>query len=159
MKKEKLILMTIPLTTISSILVTSKILNKAIYQKNSKIEKFKSYYDMLNQWIIIKQNGKSLEEYFIKNNYKKIAIYGMGEMGKRLYDDLKNTNIEIKYAVDKNATAIYSDLNIINVEDNFEIVDVIIITAIFDFKQIFNDIKNKCNFDIISLEDVIYGIY
>lgn len=32
---------------------------------------------MMNQWIQAKQEGKSLEEYFIKNNYKKIAVYGM----------------------------------------------------------------------------------
>ena len=109
---------------------------KTIDEKATKVEKFKNYYNMLNQWLVLKQEGKNLSSFFESNEYKTIAIYGMGEMGNRLYDELKNTNIEIKYAIDKNADSTYTELEVIDPEDSYEDVDVIVVTATFAFEDI-----------------------
>jgi len=131
---------------------------KEVDEKSKKVDKFKGYYNMLNQWLILKQEGKSLTEYFKANNYKVIAIYGMGEMGNRLYDELKESDIEVKYAVDKNAAGTYSELDVIEKEDDFEKVDVIVVTATFAFDEIEAEIADKVDFPIVSLEDVVYEI-
>lgn len=132
--------------------------NKQIEQKTEKVDKFKGYYNMLNQWLILKQEGKNLSEYFQSNQHKTIAIYGMGEMGNRLYDELKNTDVSVKYAVDKNASGTYSELNVIDPEDEFENVDVIVVTATFAFDEIVEELREKVDFPIVSLEDVIYEV-
>ncbi len=131
---------------------------KQVGQKSEKVDKFKSYYNMLNQWLILKQEGKTLEKYFTDNGYKTIAIYGMGEMGNRLYDELKGTGIEVKYAIDKDAAGIYSDLDVVDVEDEFEEVDAVIVSAIFAFDEIEKILSEKLNCPIVSLEDVVYEI-
>ncbi len=125
---------------------------KQVEEKAEKVDKFKGYYNMLNQWLILKQEGESLVKYFNANEYKSIAIYGMGEMGNRLYDELSGTDVEIKYAVDQNAANTYSELNVI------ENVDVMIVTATFAFDEIEEEISDKVDFPIISLEDVVYEI-
>lgn len=131
---------------------------KQVGQKSEKVDKFKSYYNMLNQWLILKQEGKTLEKYFTDNGYKTIAIYGMGEMGNRLYDELKGTGIEVKYAIDKDAAGIYSDLDVVDVEDEFEEVDAVIVSAIFAFDEIEKILSEKLNCPIVSLEDVVYDV-
>ena len=130
--------------------------NKQIQQKAGKVDKFKGYYNMLNQWLILKQEGKSLAEYFKKNDYKTVAIYGMGEMGNRLYDELKDSEIEVKYAVDQNAASTYSELDVVDKEDSFADVDVMVVTATFAFDEIEEEIGSKCSFPIVSLDDVVY---
>lgn len=132
--------------------------NKQVNLKSEKVDKFKGYYNMLNQWLILKQEGKNLSEYFTSNGYKTIAIYGMGEMGNRLYDELKDSDIEVKYAVDKNAASTYSELEVIDLEDDFEPVDAMIVTATFAYDKIEEDLGGKIDFPIISLEDVVYEI-
>lgn len=132
--------------------------SKQVEQKAVKVDKFKGYYNMLNQWLTLKQEGKSLVEYFKSNDYKTVAIYGMGEMGNRLYDELKGSDIEVKYAVDQNAAGTYSELDVIDKEDDFEEVDVMVITATFAFDEIEEEINDKVNFPIVSLEDVVYEI-
>ena len=131
---------------------------KQIEQQAEKVDKFKSYYNMLNQWLILKQEGKSLSEYLKTNHYKTIAIYGMGEMGNRLYDELKKSDITVKYAVDKNASGTYSELDVIDAEDDFELVDAIVVTATFAFDEIEKTLSGRVDFPIVSLEDVIYEI-
>lgn len=132
--------------------------SKQVEKKAEKVDKFKGYYNMLNQWLILKQEGKCLCEYFKANGYQTIAIYGMGEMGNRLYEELKKSDIEVKYAVDKNAASTYSELEVIEPEDDFAPVDVIVVTATFAFEEIEEELSERVDFPIISLEDVVYEV-
>jgi len=138
--------------------VSTNISGKTIKEKTEKVDKFKSYYNMLNQWLLLKQQGKSLTKYFEDKGYKSIAIYGMGEMGNRLYDELLGTDIVVKYAIDKNAANTYSELTVCELEDELETVDAIIVTAIFAFEEIEASVNGVVNYPVISLEDVVYGI-
>lgn len=135
-----------------------KLRSKAIEQKAEKIVKFKSYYNMLNQWLILKQEGKTLEEYFIHNGYKTVAIYGMGEMGNRLYDELKDTSVQVEFAIDKNAASTYSELEVLGSDDTFPEIDAIIVSAIFAFDEVEKELNGKVNCPVISLEDIVYEI-
>ena len=125
---------------------------------SGKIEKFKGYYNMLNQWLMLKQEGKSLEKYFEDNGYKNIAIYGMGEIGNRLYNELKDSKkVKIKYVIDKNAD-ICSETRIFNIDDNFPDVDAVIITATFAFDEIKEELGKRLYVPVISIDDVIYSV-
>lgn len=132
--------------------------NKTIGERDKKIDKFKLYYNALNQWLNIKQCGKSIEKYFVENNYKTIAIYGMGEMGNRLYEDLKNSGVTVKYAIDKKADETFSEVEVLSLEDELPEVDVIVVSAIFAFEEIEKDITEVCNIPVVSLEDVLYDV-
>ena len=136
----------------------NKLSGNTVEAKSEKADKFKGYYNMLNQWLILKQEGKSLETYFTDNGYKTVAIYGMGEMGNRLYEELKDTTVEVKYAVDKNAMGIYSELEIVDNENTFSPVDVMVVTATFAFDEIENELQDKIDCPIVSLDDVVYEV-
>ena len=41
-------------------LITGKKMHKLMKQEIKKIDKFKKYYNLLNQWLALKQQGKSL---------------------------------------------------------------------------------------------------
>lgn len=131
---------------------------KEVEKKEKKVDKFKSYYNLLLQWLEIKQEGKNLVSYFEENNYKKIAIYGMGELGNRLYEELKGTEIEVKYAIDKNAENTYSELDVYTIDEQLEEVDAVVVSAIFAFDEIEKELSDKVDCPIISLEDVVYEI-
>ncbi len=119
-------------------------------------QKMTEFYRLLIEWLRIKQEGKSLASFFIRNGYKTIAIYGMKELGERLYDELKDSEIEIKYIIDKNANAIYADVDVVEPEDTLEVVDVIVVTAIHYFDEIDEVLGVKVDYPVISLEDIIY---
>lgn len=157
MKKQVTVLSTI-VGTVAGAIATGIIKQKAIDEKSKKVDKFKTYYNMLNEWLMIKQEGKSLEKYFINNGYQTIAIYGMGEMGNRLYDELKNSEIKVKYAIDKEASSTYSEIEVIEMEDELPEVDAVVVTAVFAFEDIEEKLQEVVECPIISLEDVIFEI-
>ena len=74
--------------------------------------KMYKYYVTLNNWLEKKQNNINLSSYFQNMGYKSVAIYGMKEVGERLYNELKDTETEVKYVIDQNADSIYADVDI-----------------------------------------------
>lgn len=139
-----------------------------IYGKRSKItvlqkaykacDKYKSYYAMLNQWLVLKHLGKSLTEYFLNENYLRIGIYGMGEMGRRLIDELDFSKVKIEYVIDRSEDMKIEGVNFVSLEYAEDNIDAIIVTAVFAFDEIKNEISQRLTCPIISLEDIIYEL-
>lgn len=113
---------------------------------------------MMNQWVKVKQEGKNLSEYFEKNGYKKIAIYGMSYAGETLVEELVNSNIEIAYGIDQKADSIYSDIDVISVDDDLQEVDAVVVTAISFFDEIEEKLSEKLDCPILSLEEILYEV-
>lgn len=118
-------------------------------------KKIVSYYGLLNKWLMIKQQGKSLTEYFHKNDIQSIAIYGYKELGERLYDELKGTDIEVKYIIDKNVDHIRAEIDVYSPDESLPQVDAIVITATYYYDEIEDELYDMVDFPIISLEDVL----
>ena len=117
--------------------------------------KMTKYYFTLNNWIEIKQDNKNLSMYFNTMGYKTVAIYGMKEVGERLYKELKDSEVVVKYAIDQNAEGIYSDVDIYSVDDELPDVDVIVVTPTYYYNSILKNLKDKVKCPIISLDDII----
>lgn len=113
---------------------------------------------LMNQWTSVKQNGKEVKKYFIQNNINKIAIYGMGYVGIRLVKELRNSEIEVVYGIDKNAANIYSEIELRTVEDELSDVDAVIVTLIDGFDEVYSVLSKKMDCRIIAIEDVINEI-
>lgn len=133
--------------------------------EGKKLKKVKGYADkhlalylMMNQWVKVKQENKSIAEYLEKNGYQQIAIYGMNYVGETLMSELANTNIQVKYAIDKNADNIYADVDILLPEDDFDNVDAVIVTPITFFDEIEEMLSEKMDCPILSMEDILYEI-
>lgn len=110
---------------------------------------------MLTIWVQQKQNGRLTERFFERNNYHKIAIYGMNDIGERLLDDLKNSQIEVKYAIDRNADNIMSKLKVVFPDSELEEVDAVVVTAIGYFDEIRETLYQRVKCPIVALNDVL----
>lgn len=132
--------------------------SKKMKEMTQKAAKVHELYMAFDQWLRIRQEGKTLVEYFISHNYGTVAIYGMKELGERLYDELEGTDITVSYIIDKNANAIYADVNVITPYEELKPVDVIVVTAVYYFDEIEEMLSEKVNCPIISLEDILYEV-
>lgn len=143
---------------VAGVTASGTVTNKVVQQNGKRVDKFKSYYEVLNQWLMLKQEGKKIDTYFEKAGYRNIAIYGMGEVGNRLQKELEESEIKILYCLDKEAACLDADSNVIDMEDGLQGIDVVIVTAMFAFDEIEEDLMAKVDCPIISLEEVIFAI-
>lgn len=150
------------LSAVTGAVVGAATVGKTMVEKVEKTRKMSdkhlALFQMMNQWVRVKQEGKNLSEYFERNNYKKIAIYGMSYAGETLVEELRRTKTEVVYGIDRNADSIYSDVDIVSLEDDLTEVDAIIVTAITFFDELEEEISKKADCPIISLEDILYEV-
>lgn len=133
-------------------------LSKELKRQRQLAEKHLALFVMMDRWVEVKQEGKNLAEYFKKEGYKTVAIYGMHYAGERLFEELQKTDIEVKYGIDKNAETIYSELDIYHPDDDLEQVDAVVVTPIYFFSEISKELEEKFDCPIISLEDILYEL-
>lgn len=121
----------------------------------------KNISNLLMRWIGIKQSGRSIENFFLNNNYRSIAIYGFGDLGKLFFNELRNSKVpRIVAVIDKNVDYFnidiaYNDVDFITPQEVFPSFDVMVIASVRSYSEMYSLVKDKCTSPIVSLEQVI----
>ena len=157
MKKRNIFLATILgglLGTTSMYFLQKKKLAKEIEldEKNDAILK------VYNKWMLLENEGLTVKDYLLRCGYKKIAVYGMHYLGENLCKALENTEIDIVYAIDKNANRMYSGIEILSPNDFLEDVDAIIVTAFYYYDEREETLSSKLDCPILSFDDILNEI-
>lgn len=129
--------------------------SKKKIKQSQMLDKLSLYYQMLNMWLEMKQKGKSIVTYLKQKGINRIAIYGMKELGERLYEEVKNTEIEVVCIIDKTPNLVIGDFMVISPEEEIPQVDAIIVTADYYFQEIEELFKSKVSCPIYSLNGVL----
>ncbi|WP_026650995.1 hypothetical protein [Butyrivibrio proteoclasticus] len=132
-------------------------LKKRNSELTDEVIKLRELQKVLMMWIQDYQDGRRLISFFHKNGYKSIAIYGFADLGIALCGELENTDVEVKYGIDRNAEMVYSEKTVYKPYDDLPPVDVVVVTAVHYFDDVKRDLEKKLSCPIISIEDVIIG--
>jgi len=115
---------------------------------------------MLNRLLLLEHNHMSMERFFVDNQVQKIAIYGMGLLGCRVYEHLKMSNIEILCAFDREAESFREDneLQVLLPEkmlEQEEKPELILVASSNYYYEIKEEWEERAGIDMISVEEVI----
>lgn len=156
MKKGTIAILTTLVGSIASAGAVYKVTNKKIKTEKELDKKNDTILKVFSQWMQVKQKGRNVSDYLKENGYKTIAIYGMHYLGECLYAELKHSEIDVKYVIDRNAANIELDIDIVTPNDTLAEVDAVIVTPIYYFDEIEEQLSKNMKCPIISLEDIVY---
>lgn len=133
--------------------------DEIIRVKDERINKFTKYFNLMDRWTWILLTDRSIEEFFYKNSFYKVAIYGLGKIGDRLIENIdKIPEVTVVYAIDKSVAKVSNKFIVYDIEDDFPEADVVIVTPIFSFEEIKDKLASKVNIPIVSIDEIIYSI-
>ena len=150
MKKQLILMISLVMGFAAGVSIIRQREKKAKQKEKEMSEKHLALFLMMNQWVQVKQEGKKLADYLSEHGYKNIAVYGMSFAGERLVNELRGT--------DKQADTLYSEIDLVSLEDEWKEVDAIIVTAITFFDEIEKMLSQRIYCPILSLEDILYEI-
>lgn len=125
-----------------------------IREREAERDKFKNYYMLMDQWMVLLESEYSLTKYFERHNYHNMAIYGFGCLGQHLFNQLKEL-IDIQYIIDQKININNFYLPMYRPQEALPEVDVIIVTVTGEFDKIYDLLRNKVMGDIVSLSKVV----
>ncbi|MGE7090252.1 LicD family protein [Lysinibacillus sp. NPDC048646] len=127
--------------------------------EDRRVEIYSSNNGILNKWLSVTFEGKNIGAYLNEYKYRKVAIYGIGELGKRLIESLRHSKIVVELIIDKNnKLETYED---IQVTDSIQTIlrsniDCVIVTPVFDFDIIYDKIVIlNGDIKVLSLEQIL----
>lgn len=136
-----------------------RLYDKKLQYKQIEIIKNVQISQFLNNWLQMYQMKKNMVPYILDMGYKSIAIYGMGILGQRLYDELEESDIIVKYAIDRNAANIRDLVDVKHPSEELEPVEAVIVTSLYYVDEIKRDMESKMECPVISLMDCLAPEY
>jgi len=133
--------------------------NKQLQTAQWNIDRFQAHYWLLNHWLEIKNEGKSVASYFEDMDCHHIAIYGMAELGNRLMEDLQGSSIQIDYGIDKDISCSIARIDeVYYPDDELPETEAIVVTPYPVFEDIKNMLEKKVKCPLISLEEIVWSV-
>lgn len=129
----------------------SKQKKEIAYYKN-KIIRFECYWRIMDKWLSLKESKRTVADLLEEKNIYKIAVYGVGMLGRHLIQDLSGSNIKIVCAIDRNDIKEKYDFPVIGTDERIPAADALIVTPSYDFPGIKESMMGKGVDNIISLE-------
>lgn len=126
----------------------------AVIEKHA--DSFSEFYTLMQQWVKVYQSGHTLEHYFEKNHYKKIAVYGMSEMGYMVLKELQDTAVEVAYCIDRNADNVFAEIDVRRPDAELPQVDVVVVAVVQFYDEVKENLEKKLSCPIVSLSDVVW---
>ena len=127
-----------------------------INQNNKKnANKFYAMFLLNLQWMTNLQGKKSIADYLWDKGYRRVAIYGMSDLGKALMNELKESELTLEYVIDRNAGEVFVDRPVLTPDDDFPETDVIIVTPFLQYETIKSLLQNKSSCDVLSIKDIV----
>lgn len=120
-----------------------------------ELSKYKMFTKILSNWVAANADHSYIADALLKLNYNKIAIYGYGNLGRLLYNEIKNSKCKVEYIIDKNEKVKEYGISVYHTVENLKPVDVVIVTAVLGYEEIEQMLNEKCALKCVPLDKII----
>lgn len=130
--------------------------DRAVNRQMAELSKFK-YFNVLNsRWLHNIMRGRRIEDYLLRNNFRRVAVYGLGELGRLVCEELKNSEVEVQYIIDRNEKKQYEGIEVVRLSEKMAPVDGIIVTVGEGYGNIEDSIKRVVDYTVLPLEKILF---
>ena len=133
-------------------------MEKSIAELREEVNRLQSIVVDYERWYYLYRNQRKINDYLQINGFQKIAIYGIGAIGRQLVEELLQEGVNIKYLIDLNADKIHMNIDtpIVHPNEKLQDVDVIIVTVVGDAgKKIKKNYEDKFQIPAIQFSDLL----
>lgn len=130
------------------------------YKKNFENERNYLKFQLLNQWLRLKNRGIRFQEFFVDQQVQKIALYGLGELGQLFAEEMASDDlIHIEFGIDRNAREEWQGLKVYQLENLPNRVDAIIISPVIVTDEIEDEIYELLGeMKTFTIEEILYEL-
>lgn len=102
--------------------------------------------------------GRDIDELLNERGYKRVAVYGIGDIGECIINSLIRSNkIDLCCGIDRDPSGCYVEaLKVYSVNEIPENVELIIVSIPDRYDEIKESLKVKQ--EVISIEELVYGL-
>lgn len=138
--------------------INFKAKEKKILEYKKSLKRMQKLYAVANHWLSLEICHRDFMKLLLNKKYKKIVIYGIGELGKRLIEKIEvNENVDVLYGIDRNADDIQTIIPVYCLEEVplINSPDAVILTTYCENKTLSNKLQEKFQCPVINIEELL----
>lgn len=144
---------------VASHVMTARSKKTEISGLKNRIEVLSDHFQLLNHWLEIRNEGKTVASYFEEMGYRHIAIYGMADLANRLSEELFETAVSVDYGIDRDVSCSFARIGSVYAPgDDLPETDAVVVTPYASFESIKSMLEKKVTCPIVSLEEVVWSV-
>lgn len=155
-----IILMVLLIVTNAFLIYLLNYNSKFLEAEKGKSEKQTIYYNLTLCWLRKRAQGKRISDYLERNHLQKVAIYGINDVGRCLYEELRKSPVQVMYLIDRNGADIPFEVSVEvhKPEDELNGIDCVIVAALLSYRNIERQLKDRGIGVILPLDEIIYQL-
>lgn len=115
----------------------------------------KTFSEIQQLWNDLQENEIYIKEYFIERGLHNIAIYGMGNLGCHLYDEIIGADtLHLQYMIDRNDAVIGDYIKITSPEERLENIDILVVAMSSGAEKIINHYQGN-GYKVVSIAEIL----
>ena len=133
------------------------------FKRNQEANRLKGYdgyvkkTKIYEKWLRCYIHGFSIEESLRNRGINKVAIYGAGELGRLLFDALKDSEIDVWGFIDREAVRIMDNIKIVTPDNMPSEIDGVIIALANNLQEIKQHILEQTEKLVYTLSELLDG--
>lgn len=131
---------------------TSRNCREAYIEKSEQYKAAVYRAQLLNKWLVLEKKNRSVIDLLQESEWREIAVYGYGVVGKLLVKELTNADFHVPFIIDRRKGELSTSIPIFTLFEILPQCDVIIVTT-----NNLSEVKGKIGSDknVILLEDLL----
>ena len=118
-------------------------------------EKLRCYNKIFSDWLELRNNQKSILNYFSNRGINKISVWGRGKICEHVLKEL-NGQVEILSIIESNPkTDRYHNIPVVALQEIPKETQLIVIIPVYDINVIQDKIKNQTGIECIGIDQII----
>ena len=118
-------------------------------------EKDRYYLHILDHWMLQRENGFSVAGWMKKENYRRIAVYGYGILGRHFCKELYDSGIKVEYIIDQRKESLCAEYEVFLPSESLPEVEAVVVTAVYEYSSVYKKLKDRGFDKIFSLEFIL----
>lgn len=124
-----------------------------------QVKRYQKLFYLLDRWMLLKENKIGLEEYFRVNHVNRVIIYGFAAVGKHVFEELRNTPVEVVCVLDRTKWKFeYPGIKILNPMNQIPCADMIIVTVMQKTEDIIEQLRKYTDQPVVSIYEIVFNI-
>lgn len=126
-----------------------------------ELERFQWLLKITNELLCLNISQKHWYQPLERKGYQNVAVYGMGELGIRLAEDIiLNSSMKLLYGLDQNAHQLSLVCSVYQLEEIYDLPkpDIIVLTAHSTDDNLKRSIVDASGCEVLKIEEVIHAV-
>lgn len=114
---------------------------------------------VFNGWLSACRSGWRTVDFFHRYGYSTVAIYGMGLLGRQLYEELAESDLQVLYYIDRAEIPGADTVPRVMPEAEWPEADCIVITAVAEFETLYDMARQKSSGAIVNIRELFEDFF